>query len=231
MMAQSIKATIDGRTRPYTRVPVWEEGEESKPTPSPSHKRSSFSAKVKVKTDAKAGPSTTSSKKRKSMVDEEASEAENIGHEDVNEAPSGKGKGKGKAKGKSGSTKSYMAAGFYCQDANAKSPFKLVNRVLSEGALLSPVNTKYKRSLAANSLLPAAKRISTATKEKPISFPPLPYDHGYQHFFGEEHDFVLPYNIQQEAETGALNSKKKPAPYQKLRGSESNLHRIHHWPC
>jgi hypothetical protein len=99
--------------------------------------------------------------------------------------------------------KQYMTAGFYCQDANAKSPYKLINKILG---------TKKGGS---------RRNVAASTGIGGLSFPPLPYDHGYEHFFGREHDFVLPFNIHNAASNGALNDKKKPAPYQKVRGSES----------
>lgn len=108
--------------------------------------------------------------------------------------------------------KQYMNAGFYCQDANAKSPFKLVNKILGTK------KNGTKRTAAA---------ISAGTSG--LSFPPLPYDHGYEHFFGREHDFVLPFNIHNAASNGALNDKKKPAPYQKVRGSECRIRLVRRW--
>jgi hypothetical protein len=121
-------------------------------------------------------------------------------------------KGKDKDKEPSLQKKDYMTSGLYCQNATAESPHKLINKVLD------------RRQAELKQLRAAAKGKSRArsppTTNGP-SFPPLPYDHGYQHFFGQEHEFKLPYNIQYEAESGALDGKKKPSPYQKIRGSES----------
>ena len=129
----------------------------------------------------------------------------------------------GKEKEKAGSSKTdkeYMSSGFYCQDANVKSPFKLINRVLNRA---SPSRTKGVGGVGGKKGKKRGDRTRPSSKGGvQVTFPPLPYDHGYQHFFEQEHEFILPYNIQKAAQSGALNDKKKPAPYQKIRGSESS---------
>jgi hypothetical protein len=105
-----------------------------------------------------------------------------------------------------------MEAGFYCQDDFAKSPHKLVSKVLMRREAESKLKSKYPKANAA--YRPELNR---------PAFPPLPYDYGYELFFGEQHDFVLPFNIRSESENGLLDGKKKPAPYSKLRASERFL--------
>ncbi|WVN88881.1 uncharacterized protein L203_104096 [Cryptococcus depauperatus CBS 7841] len=48
------------------------------------------------------------------------------------------------------------------------------------------------------------------------TFPPLPYDFGYNYFFGQEHDFELPFDIRMNGRSGLLNDKKKPTHFQKI---------------
>jgi len=190
MMLASMRATIQGRTHMYERVPVYTKGKRSKEA---SSKRSfPLTARQKAKQKAKD-------------VVEEVEEVRPVKGRGKAVEPKGKG---ADAKGKEATTttenKEYMTSGFYCQDANAKSPFKLVNKVLGQSAGPSKLG----------------KRKAATQLTKDLSFPPLPYDHGFEHFFGKEHDFVLPYNIHKDATSGALNDKKKPAPYQKIRASE-----------
>jgi hypothetical protein len=114
--------------------------------------------------------------------------------------------------------KAYMTSGMYCQDATAKSPHKLINKVLERRkADLAQLRAAAKGKSRAPRSPPAV----SASAHAPPTFPPLPYDHGYAHFFEQEHEFKLPFNIQHEAESGALDGKKKPTPYQKIRGSKS----------
>jgi hypothetical protein len=105
--------------------------------------------------------------------------------------------------------KEYMEAGFYCQHDQGTLSHNLVEKVLlrrqaEENAKSRP----YKKG-----------GIKVAGLGVP-AFPPLPYDYGYELFFGEEQDFVLPFNIRREAESGQLDGKKKPAAYSKLRASK-----------
>lgn len=103
--------------------------------------------------------------------------------------------------------KEYMEAGFYCQDNLARSPHKLINKVLQRRETEERLKTRKSGGLRINFL------------DRP-SFPPLPYDYGYQLFFEEEQDFVLPFDIRREAETGRLDAKKRPTAYSKLRASK-----------
>lgn len=106
------------------------------------------------------------------------------------------------------SEKRYMEAGFYCQDDFAKSPHKLVSKILLRREAESQVKQRKGQMLFRPDL------------NRP-AFPPLPYDYGNELFFGSQHDFVLPFNIRLEAENGLLDGKKKPAAYSKLRASRS----------
>lgn len=108
------------------------------------------------------------------------------------------------------SEKRYMEAGFYCQDDFAKSPHKLVSKVL----LRREAEDQLKRRKGNALFRPDLNR---------PAFPPLPYDYGNELFFGAQHDFVLPFNIRAEAENGLLDGKKKPAAYSKLRASASRV--------
>ena len=186
MMMQSMRATIGGREKPYERVPVLQRSRKQakrvRRNVLPPLKRRSALTSLSARQKAK----------QKAKEDEEESEEE-VTDDEPEVTPK-----------KAQPTKKFMNSGFYCQDANAQSPYKLVNKVLGQG---------YSRKGKSKNLLPNAKKGG-------MSFPPLPYDHGYDHFFGKEHDFLLPYDIHKEATNGALNDKKKPAPYQKIRGSE-----------
>jgi len=133
---------------------------------------------------------------------------------------SAKARGKIKEKeGAPGRKKEYMSAGFYCQDADAVSPHKLVSKVLRRQKVLQKVQGKGKGKGKEVVRPKHAAAQATTGSDHDLSFPPLPYDHGHDHFFGQEHEFVLPYNIQWEAENGSLDGKKKPTPFQKIRGS------------
>jgi len=214
----------------YERVPVYTDKKRGgKRVPGPTtHKRSfPLTARQKAKQKAKDvadAADATEEELYEDVEDDLVDDAVEVEEELLKDKGKGKasdkGKGranemtpksKGKGKIEDGNNKEYMTSGFYCQDANAKSPFKLVNKVLSQ-SVVGP--SRSGKRIAATQLLP-----NKAAKD--LSFPPLPYDHGFEHFFGREHEFVLPYNIHKEATSGALNDKKKPAPYQKIRGSES----------
>ncbi|CAK9784313.1 unnamed protein product [Cutaneotrichosporon oleaginosum] len=108
-------------------------------------------------------------------------------------------------------SKEYMNAGLYCQDENPAPEAVLVERVLRYKGFR-------KRGRPRKSLqqLPP---IPTPADTEP-SFPPLPLDHGYRMFFETETEFRLPYNIMWERDTGALDGKKRPPPFGKLRSSE-----------
>lgn len=229
MMMQSMRATIGGRDEANQRVPVWRDNHTVKrkkivrvsaPPPPPPKRSIALTARQRAKQKAKDDREAKEAAEQ--AAEEELYEDVPMDVEGEEETPK-KDKGKGKEKNAGGPSKKYMTSGFYCQDANAKSPFKLVNQVLSR----QPSSSKRKAGGASGvgkhiSLL-KSQRGSTLTGSSSTattSFPPLPYDHGYDHFFGSEHDFVLPYNIHKEATNGALNDKKKPAPYQKIRGSE-----------
>lgn len=107
--------------------------------------------------------------------------------------------------------KEYMDMGFYCQDAEPPEEAQLVERVLHHKGFRKPGRPR-------NSIqyLPP---IPTPEGED-VSFPPLPLDHGYVRFFGKEQDFVLPYYMIWERESGALDGKKRPPSFGKLRTSE-----------
>lgn len=105
--------------------------------------------------------------------------------------------------------KEYMKAGFYCQDDEATLSHTLVEKVLLRRQ--AEENTKSKSK---------SKGTMKVAGLSGAMFPPLPYDYGYQLFFAEEQDFVLPFNIRREAESGRLDGKKKPAAYSKIRASE-----------
>lgn len=121
----------------------------------------------------------------------------------------------------SGDEKRYMEAGFYCQDDYAKSPLKLVSKVLLRRQAELDLNKKAAKGKKGkvNGGPPEIPPHVKLDHNRPV-FPPLPYDYGYELFFGEEHDFVLPFNIRTQAEQGLLDGKKKPAPYSKLRASK-----------
>jgi hypothetical protein len=108
--------------------------------------------------------------------------------------------------------KKFMKAGFYCQDDHAKSPYKLVSRVLFR----REAEEKAKSRQIIN------KDIQVQIINRP-SFPPLPYDYGYKLFFDEIQDFCLPYDIRKEADEGLLDGKKKPAHYFKLKASKWSI--------
>ncbi|WRT65156.1 uncharacterized protein IL334_002099 [Kwoniella shivajii] len=129
--------------------------------------------------------------------------------------------------------KKYMTAGFYCQDPDPPISKQLVNKVLSIRAQEQKLNMKSNAKSASSAAVKPARitrgkgqvkstkntqKTAVIAQERPI-FPPLPYDHGYDLFFGREHDFTLPYNIIKEKEDGKLDGKKRPTPFQKLRAN------------
>ncbi|WVQ68838.1 uncharacterized protein L199_007047 [Kwoniella botswanensis] len=128
--------------------------------------------------------------------------------------------------------KEYMTAGFYCQDPHPPSTKQLHNKILSIRKTESK-NTKNQskskkvdipvgrstRSKQASSSTTTKKTNASALKDEQkvsVSFPPLPYDHGYDLFFNQEHEFTLPYNIMKEKLDGKLDGKKKPMAYSKI---------------
>nr|XP_031861777.1 uncharacterized protein CI109_002606 [Kwoniella shandongensis]KAA5528849.1 hypothetical protein CI109_002606 [Kwoniella shandongensis] len=130
--------------------------------------------------------------------------------------------------------KEYMTAGFYCQNTTPSSSQTLVSKVVrAHEAELTAAKKIKKTSRQSDSALPTrttrgSTRPSTSASasasaavivvDRP-TFPPLPYDHGHELFFGTEQEFVLPYNIRVEKESGLLDGKKKPAHFQKIRAS------------
>ncbi|OCF38889.1 hypothetical protein I317_07338 [Kwoniella heveanensis CBS 569] len=139
--------------------------------------------------------------------------------------------------------KEYMTAGFYCQDPHPSATRQLVNQILrvratesraAKSAKQAPIASSFSASRSAPARATRGKgrsgdtttsikkgKIPTAVPviaERP-SFPPLPYDHGFDLFFRQQHDFDLPWNIRFEAENGLLVRKAKPAAFQKLRGN------------
>jgi hypothetical protein len=104
--------------------------------------------------------------------------------------------------------KSYMESGIYCQDDHAKSPYKLISRVLF----------RREAEEKAKSMQKVHPDIQVQIINRP-AFPPLPYDYGYKLFFSEVNEFLLPFDIRQEAEKGLLDGNRKPAHYDKLKAS------------
>ncbi|WWD00163.1 hypothetical protein V866_007071 [Kwoniella sp. B9012] len=130
--------------------------------------------------------------------------------------------------------KEYMTAGFYCQDPHPPSTKQLHNKILSIRKAESK-NTKNQskskkvdipvgrstRSKQASSSTTIKQTNASASQDKQkdtatVTFPPLPYDHGYDLFFNQEHEFTLPYNIMKEKLDGKLDGKKKPMAYSKI---------------
>ena len=105
--------------------------------------------------------------------------------------------------------KSYMDSGIYCQDDHAKSPYKLISRVLFRREAEEKAKSRQK----------IHPDIQVQIINRP-TFPPLPYDHGYKLFFKEVKEFLLPFDIRQEAEKGLLDGNRKSAHYDKLEASE-----------
>jgi hypothetical protein len=101
--------------------------------------------------------------------------------------------------------KDFMSSGIYCQDPNPESPRKLVNRVLSRRHA---------------ELKAARKKGKAIAVGEAVTFPPMPYDYGESLFFEQEHEFVLPYDIQWAAENRSLDSHKRPDAYSKIRQSK-----------
>jgi hypothetical protein len=104
--------------------------------------------------------------------------------------------------------KSYMESGMYCQDDHAKSPYKLISRVLF----------RREAEEKAKSMQKVHPDIQVQIINRP-TFPPLPYDYGYKLFFSKVNEFLLPFDIRQEAEKGLLDGNRKPAHYDKLKAS------------
>ena len=104
--------------------------------------------------------------------------------------------------------KSFMESGIYCQDDHAKSPYKLISRVLFRREAEEKAKSRQK----------VHPDIQVQIINRP-TFPPLPYHHGYKLFFEEVKEFLLPFDIRQEAEKGLLDGNRKPAHYDKLKAS------------
>jgi len=102
-----------------------------------------------------------------------------------------------------------MDSGIYCQDDHAKSPYKLISRVLFRREAEEKAKSRQK----------IHPDIQVQIINRP-TFPPLPYDYGYKLFFKEVKEFLLPFDIRQEAEKGLLDGNRKPAHYDKLEASE-----------
>lgn len=244
-MQMAMRATIGGRTTPYTRDTSWlgalksHKGYQARTSEAKAGK-----ARVRVKYVPEGIRKSSRANKGKGRVvqeyqtdDEDDYEDEEVELETEEEVeveikvtpppPPGKGKEKAIAqaiketperKTAPGNKKDYMNAGFYCQDANASSPNKLVNKVLNGGSDSGSGSVSGKGKGKEKAPTSSTSRSEDFT-DRP-TFPPLPYDHGYDHFFGQEHEFVLPYNIRWDMENGGLEGKKRPPPYTKLRASE-----------
>lgn len=115
-------------------------------------------------------------------------------------------------------SKEYMHAGLYCQDEHPPEEAQLAERVLYHKGVRKPGRPR--KSI--QSLPP----IPTPEGMEP-SFPPFPLDHGYRMFFEQESEFRLPYNIMWERDSGALDGKKRPPSFGKLRTSE--YRGVHGW--
>ena len=102
-----------------------------------------------------------------------------------------------------------MESGIYCQDDHAKSPYKLISRVLFRREAEEKAKSRQK----------VHPDIQVQIINRP-TFPPLPYHHGYKLFFEEVKEFLLPFDIRQEAEKGFLDGNRKPAHYDKLKASK-----------
>ncbi|BEI88239.1 uncharacterized protein CcaverHIS019_0109570 [Cutaneotrichosporon cavernicola] len=107
--------------------------------------------------------------------------------------------------------KEYMGAGLYCQDEDPPEEAQLVERVLHHKGIRKPGRPR--KSIQ---FLPP---IPTPEGMEP-SFPPFPLDHGYRMFFDKEVEFRLPYNIMWERNSGALDGKKRPPSFGKLRTNQ-----------
>ncbi|OCF76517.1 hypothetical protein I204_02213 [Kwoniella mangroviensis CBS 8886] len=130
--------------------------------------------------------------------------------------------------------KEYMTAGFYCQDPHPPSTKQLHNKILSirktesknaksqsqRGKSDTAVGRSTRSKQASSSTTTMTKKNNgSASKDEQnvsVSFPPLPYDHGYDLFFKQEHEFTLPYNIMKEKLDGKLDGKKKPMAYSRI---------------
>ena len=207
LMEDSMRASIGGREAPYQRIPVYE-GHVVRNSAGVSPRNLSHKAKGKQRATAvKVERTSPGSGKARSS---------HKGRQQIQQSTKGKTQVKVEPGSRPSEMKQYLTAGVYCQDASAKSPHKLVSRILTHaGPSNSVVESKKGKSKA------KTNKLSNTDKGRGFVFPPLPYDYGYELFFGQEHDFVLPYDIHNEAVCGTLNAKKKPAPYHKIRSSES----------
>ncbi|WVW78881.1 hypothetical protein I302_100844 [Kwoniella bestiolae CBS 10118] len=115
--------------------------------------------------------------------------------------------------------KEYMTAGFYCQNSHPPVSKQLHNSILAtrkaENKILKMKKPVMQRSTRNADHLAKTKAPVVPVQET-ISFPPLPYDHGYELFFNTEHEFVLPYNIMKDKLDGKLDGRKKPMPFSKI---------------
>lgn len=107
--------------------------------------------------------------------------------------------------------KEYMTAGLYCQDEHPPEEAQLVERILQYKGIRKPGRPR--KSIQ---FLPP---IPTPEGMHP-SFPPFPLDHGYRMFFDKEVEFRLPFNIMWERDSGALDGKKRPPSFGKLRTNQ-----------
>lgn len=107
--------------------------------------------------------------------------------------------------------KEFMDMGLYCQDAEPADEAQLVERVLFHKGYRRPGRPR--KSIQYLPPIPTPEN-------QPVSFPPLPLDFGYVRFFGQEHEFALPYYMLWERESGALDGKKRPPFFAKIRTSE-----------
>ena len=110
--------------------------------------------------------------------------------------------------------KKCMAAGLDCQNANAKSPRNSVSKVLKRHDISNEAPSK------GGTVVRPRRTVAQASSSFDQTFPPLPYDDGYRHFSGQEHDFVLPFDISSGVENDSLAGIKKPMTFQRIRRSK-----------
>jgi hypothetical protein len=125
-----------------------------------------------------------------------------------------------------GKRKQFLESGLYCQDEEPSQDRMLVNRVLDSREPPKKRGPGRPRKSDTASVAGGSNEMSPIPRPEgePVSFPPLPLEYHFNVFFGdEEREFLLPYNIMWESETGALDGKKRPPFYQKLRTSESRV--------
>ena len=198
-MQQAMRATVGGRTAPYERVPVWSEpGEGDEKPGSRAQVKRGRPAKGTTRRSVRGRVVRAGRKRKQPETETEEEESDESSEEEI----------KSPAKRRDIKSKEYMTSGFYCQDPNPESPFKLVNRVLNQAS-----------SKASGSGRRGKGKPQKLSIER-ITFPPMPYYEGQKKFLEEENEFVLPFHIHAEVISGILDGKKKPTPYQKLRGSE-----------